>query len=174
MSLSFYDLSVPLFCKYLANLKVLLEKGFTAASEAGMNEADFLNQKLAPDMFPLLKQVQIATDNAKGAAARLTGTEPMKLEDAETTVSELLERIDMVITHLKTFKASDFAEAAQQKVILPYMPDQYQTGKDYLLDFAIPNFMFHLTIAYAIIRAQGVKIGKQDYMGSLNLHPISS
>jgi len=137
-----------------------------------MSEADYLDQKLAPDMFPLLKQIQIATDNAKALPARLTGGDMMKLEDTETTVEALLARIDTVLEHLRTYTKEQFAGAAERQVILGFMPEQYQLGKDYLVDFALPNFFFHCTVAYAIIRAQGVALGKKDFIGELKLHPV--
>ncbi len=173
MHLNYFDVTVPVFIKKLTQIKFLLEKGFADAKEKGMTEEAFLAQSLAPDMFPLKKQVQIATDNAKGAAARLCGLEPLKLEDTETTVAELIARIDTVIAHLQGFKQEQFDGAADVRVTLSYIPGQYQTGKDYLLNFALPNFFFHMSMVYALLRAQGVQIGKTDFLGPLTLHPVS-
>lgn len=103
MNLSYYDVTVPLFKKNLLTTQVLIKKGFEHALSQGMTEADFLNQRLAPDMFPLLKQVQIVTDNAKGTVARFTDSEPLSIEDKETTVAELVARIDTVVAFVDTF-----------------------------------------------------------------------
>ncbi len=173
MNLNYFEMTVPVFIKNLTNVKNLLEIGFTAAKDKGMSEEDFLNQSLAPDMYNLKKQIQIATDNAKGAAARLAGVEPMKLDDSESTVVELTARIDKVISHLSEFKPEQFETAADKKVILGFMPEQYQNGADYLCDFALPNFFFHVSMVYAIIRVQGVSVGKADFIGGLKLHPIA-
>lgn len=173
MEQMYFDLTVTMFTKNLNVLKTLLEKGWEAATAADMSEADYLAQKLSPDMFPLLKQVQIVTDNAKGAVARLTKSEMITLEDTEVTMAELIARIDTVLNHLQTYTPEQFAGAAEEKITLHYMPEQYQLGQDYLLDFVLPNFFFHLTTAYAIIRVQGVEIGKRDFIGSLKLHPLA-
>ncbi len=172
MHISYYDLTVPVFKKNLLIAKALLEKGLAHATETGMSETDFLNLRLAPDMFPLVKQVQIVTDNAKGIVARLTGTDAPKIADEETTVTELMTRIDTVLAFLDTFKPEQFSNAAEQKIVLPYIPDMYQTGTDYFVDFALPNFFFHMSIVYALMRAQGVQLGKMDFLGSLKLQPI--
>ena len=173
MQPTYFDFTVPVFIKNLTNLKTFLERGWVAAREANMSESDFLSQSLAPDMFHLKRQIQIATDSAKGAAARLTGAEPLKIEDTEETVDELLKRIDTVVAYLANFTPEQFADAAKQHVTLPYIPDQYQLGADYVVDFVLPNFFFHVAIAYAIVRAQGVALGKQDFIGGLKLHPVT-
>jgi hypothetical protein len=171
MHFSYFDITVPVFIKNLHTLKALLAKGQAHALLEGMSEADFLAQRLAPDMFPLVKQVQMVTDNAKGIAARLGGVEIPTLSDNEESVAELLARIDTVLAFLETFTPEQFAEAAERKIVLPYIPGQYQRGADYLLDHALPNFFFHMTITYALIRAQGTPLGKMDFIGGLKLHP---
>jgi uncharacterized protein len=173
MHLNYFDVTVPVFIRNLTQVKVILEKGFADAKEKGMSEEAFLNQTLTSDMYGLKKQVQIATDNAKGAAARLAGVEPMKIDDTENTVAEIVARIDAVIAHLREFKAEQFESAADAKVMLSFIPGQYQTGKDYLVNFALPNFFFHVSMVYALVRAQGTSLGKADYIGSLVLHPVS-
>jgi uncharacterized protein len=172
MSVSYYDITVPVFTKNLKNLKAFLEKGATHALEMGVSESDFLDSRLSPDMFPLVKQIQIATDNAKGVVARLTETDPLKIEDVETTLAELYARIDTVIDFLGTFTKEQLDDAASKKVTLAYFAGKYFTGHDYLMEFAIPNFFFHLNMAYAIIRASGVPLGKGDYLGSLTMHDV--
>lgn len=172
MSISYYDVTVPLFIKTLTNLKHFLEKGATLAKENGVLETNYLAMQLAPDMFPLRRQIQIATDNAKGTAARLSGQEPIKIEDRETTLAELTARIDLVIEHLKAYTPEQFADAANVKTSLPYFPGKYFTGHDYVIEYALPNFFFHVTTAYAIIRASGVPLGKADYVGALTMHDV--
>lgn len=168
----YFDVTIPVFIKNLTNVKKFLEHGLTHAKGKGMTETEFLAQSLTPDMYQLKRQVQIATDNAKGAAARLAGVEPLKIEDTEETVAELIARIDQVIAYLEAFTPEQFDTAAERKIVLHFLPDQYQTGADYLTDFALPNFFFHVSMVYALIRAQGAPLGKTDFIGGLNLHPI--
>ena len=172
MNLSYYDVTVPVFKKNLLIVQTLLKKGFEHVESKGMTEADFLNQRLAPDMFPLLKQIQIVTDNAKGAVARFTASEPLSIEDKETTVAELMARIDTVIAFVDTFTPDKFEQSSEQKITISYIPGKYQKASDYLVDFALPNFFFHMAMIYAILRAQGVEIGKMDFLGGLKLHPV--
>ena len=174
MHVSYFDLTVPVFKKNLLITRTLLEKGLAHALEIGMSESVFLEQRLAPDMFPLVKQVQILTDTAKGAVARLTEVEPLSIADTETTVAELTARIDRVVAFLDTVTPEQFSQAADRKVTLPYIPDMYQTGADYFADFVLPNFFFHMSMIYGLIRAQGVSIGKMDFLGSLKLHPLEA
>lgn len=170
--ISYYDVTVPVFIKTLTNLKSILQKGALHAKEQGISEADYLQRQLAPDMFPLVRQIQIATDSAKGVTARLTETTPLVIEDTETTCAELEERIEKVLTYLRTFTLEQFANAAEAKVTLPYFPGKYLEAPDYLVEHALPNFFFHVSIAYAIIRASGAEIGKADYIGGLTLHDV--
>lgn len=173
MHVSYFDVTVPVFKKNLLITKALLQKGLEHAVASDMTEAAFLNQRLAPDMFPLVKQVQIVTDNAKGAVSRLAGVDIPVIADTETTTAELLVRIDTVITYLDTFTPEQFRDAAEQKVTLSYIPGMYQTGTDYLVDFVLPNFFFHQSMIYALLRVQGVTLGKMDFLGSLKLHPVA-
>ncbi len=170
MSLTYYDVTVPLFVKTLENLKHFFEKGAVHAKSEGLAESTYLALQLAPDMFPLSRQIQISTDNAKGAVARLCGVEPLRIEDKETTVAELVARIDTVISHLKTFTPEQLLGAAASTPTLPYFPGKHFKGHDYLIEYALPNFFFHVNMAYAIIRHSGVPLGKVDYVGELTLH----
>ncbi len=172
MHVPYFDITVPVFKKNLLIAKALLEKGFEHAIEVGMTEAAFLEQRLAPDMFPLVKQFQMITDNAKGASSRLAGVDAPVTPDTETSVAGLVARIDTIILYLDTFTPDQFAEAAERKITVPYIPGMYQTGSDYLVDFVLPNFFFHMSIVYALLRAQGVTVGKMDFLGSLKLHKI--
>lgn len=164
-----YTYTVPLFIKLLGGLKNVLLKGQSFAVEHGVQEADLLNDRLAPDMFPLLKQVQVACDNAKGAVARLAGVEAPKHENTEQTFEELLARIDNTIEFVKSVPESAFAGAAERKITLPYFENKYFTGFDYAREYAIPNFIFHVVTAYSIVRKNGVQIGKADFINGLPL-----
>ncbi len=172
--LQIFPITVPLFIKMLGGLKNILEKAEAYTQEHGMSEQSILNDALIADMFPLVRQVQIATDNAKGAVARLTGTEAPKYEDVEQSFAELYERIDKTITHLQTFDESHFSEANDRRITLPYFPGKYMTGEEYVVGHAIPNFHFHVVTAYGIIRKNGVQIGKADYINGLPLKDLES
>jgi hypothetical protein len=125
-----------------------------------------LNDRLAPDMLSLTAQVQIATDHAKGACVRLSGREPLKLEDKETSFTELQARIEKVQEYLKSFSASDIDGSEEKEIMLKLGGGEMRfSGMQYLLHFATPNFYFHVTTAYAILRHNGVPLGKADYFG---------
>ena len=170
MSISYYDVTVPIFKKSLTNLKSFLRKGVEHASENGVTEVQYLDLQLSPDMFPLRRQIQIATDNARGSVARLAGVAPLVLDDTETTLAELEARVDKVVAYLDAVTPEQFTAAATAMVTLPYFPGKHFTGHDYLVEYALPNFFFHVTTAYAIIRSSGVPLGKRDYLGALTLH----
>lgn len=169
-----YTYTVPVFVKLLGGLKNVLAKAEAFAKEQGMSEADFLGDKLALDMFPLSRQVQIACDNAKGAVARLSGGEAPKHEDTEATFAELTKRIDETIAYVQSVPESAFADAAERKVVLPYFPDKYMTGFDYAREYVIPNFLFHVVTAYALIRKNNVPIGKADYVNGLPFRDLEA
>jgi uncharacterized protein len=165
-----YEFSVPVLVKALGGLKNILEK----AQAAGVDESALMADALAPDMFPFVRQVQIACDNAKGAIARLTGTEIPVYEDTEATLAELIARVDKTIAYVQGFTTSDFDAAEARPVTLPYFPGMYMTGYDYLRDYVLPNFFFHVTTSYALIRRHGVAIGKMDYLNGLPLKPLET
>ena len=167
-----YQFTIPVFTKGLKALEALLSKVETISKEKGMDEAALLEQRLAPDMFPFKKQVQIACDNAKGAGARLSGVEVPKHEDNEASFAELRTRIQKTLAFLETVSEESFTGADERQITLAYFPNVYFTGFDYARDYCLPNFFFHLTTAYAILRKEGFEIGKQDYMGTLPLKPI--
>ncbi len=158
-----YTYTIPVFVKSLGGLKIVLTKAEAFAKEKGMSEADMLADRLAPDMFPLIKQVQSSCDNAKGAAARLAGIEAPKFDDTETTFAELESRIDKTVEFLHTLPETAFVDAATRQIVLPYFADKYMTGFDYAREYVLPNFFFHVVAAYAIIRKNGAPIGKADY-----------
>lgn len=165
----YYDITVPVFKKMLQNLDHLLSKGAAYAVEKGISEQTLLDNRLAPDMFPFSRQIQIATDNAKGAVARLCAVEAPVFEDNESTVAELHERIAKTVAFLETITPEQFNGAHDRKVTLKYYQGQHFIGYNYLTEYALPNFFFHLTTAYAILRTMGVGNGKADFTGPLSL-----
>lgn len=169
MSVSLYDLSVPVFIQTLTQLRSILQKGLAHAETRKFDGAVLANSRLFPDMLPLTRQVQIASDAAKGAAARLSGTEPPKYEDNETTLPELIARIDKTLDFLKGFKREQF-EGAQTRTIHIKNPRSEHTfpGLIFLRHWALPNFFFHVTMTYALLREAGVELGKSDYLGKVD------
>ncbi len=167
-----YSYTVPLFTKLLKGLKTVLGKAEKHAKDLNLSEESILSDALAPDMFPLKKQVQIACDNAKGLVSRLTQNENPVHPDSEVTFAELQSRIDTVLEMLELVTAKDFDGAEKLKITLPYFPGKYMMGDEYAIDYALPNFVFHVTTAYAIVRKNGVQIGKSDFMHSLPFKDI--
>lgn len=165
---SFYQTAA----KMLLNISAWLDKGEAHTTERKCDVANLLNARLAPDQFHLTKQIQVACDNAKLSSSRLSGRQAPVNEDSETTVAEIKSRINATVDYLRSFQADDFAGAADKQIVLPFMPDLYLTGEEYFNEFVIPNFYFHLNTAYAILRNNGVNLGKQDYMGSLPMKPL--
>jgi len=159
------DLVVDQFSHGLRNLKTFLLKARTYAEERKFDENNYLGMRLAPDMFPLVKQVQITTDIAKGTAARLSGKTAPVFEDKETTVTELLTRIDRAIEFLQTLGHEDFKNYPSTKASFPWKPGVFLAGQDLYITHAIPNFYFHMTTTYALLRHAGVVIGKGDFLG---------
>lgn len=163
-----YLSTAPVFIKALSGLENCLDK----AVAHGLDEKALLEDRLAPDMFPLVKQVQIACDNAKGVMARLAGIENPKHEDTETTIAELKARIAKTIEFVKSVPESAFAEAHDRKIELQYYPGKYMIGAEYVRDYALQNFFFHVVIAYGLIRKNGVPIGKSDYIFGMPLRDL--
>ena len=161
-----YQASVPVFLRGLKNLSGILAKGAADAAERKIDSSVFLTARLAPDMFPLTRQVQIASDHAKGAAARLAGVEVPKFEDVETSFEDLQQRLTRVIEFIRTFEAGQIDGSEEREISLPIGARTLTLrGQAYLLTFALPNFYFHSTTAYAILRHNGVGIGKRDFIG---------
>ncbi len=165
MSVSVYDITVPVFTTRLKALSSVLAKGEANAVERKIDPTVFLTARLAPDMYALARQVQIATDHAKGAPSRLAGREIPKYEDTEATFGELQARIAKTVGYLESFSAADFEGADTREVTIKLRGnDMSMPGLRYLLHFAMPNFYFHLTTAYDILRQNGVPLGKMDFM----------
>lgn len=162
-----YQASVPAFLQTLTALSAILDKAENQARSEGRDPAELLQARLAPDMFPLTRQVQIATDHAKGAAARLSGRDVPKYEDTETTFADLKARIAKTITFVSSVEVSEI-DGTEEKEITLSIRGQSRTvsGQHYLVNMALPNFYFHATTAYAILRQNGIQIGKADFMGA--------
>ncbi|MEO5928062.1 MAG: DUF1993 domain-containing protein [Patescibacteria group bacterium] len=167
-----YQFTVPVFQKSLKALDGLLVKAEAFVKEKGIEESVLLDDRLAPDMFPFKKQIQIACDNAKGVSARLAGQEVPSHEDTEMTIAELRARIAKTLEFIGTISEDMFADAATRKVTLPYFPGKFMTGFDYAREYALPNFLFHVVTAYAILRKQGAVIGKEDFIGGVPLQDV--
>lgn len=165
-SLSMYQASVPVLQRALRNLREILHKGQAHAQSQGYDPAVLLQSRLYPDMLPLLRQVQIAADTAKFAPARLAGIESMRFDDNETGFDELYARLDRVIEYIGTFSADQIDGSETREVVLPTRSRELRfDGRTYLLGFVQPNLYFHISIAYAILRSNGVPLGKLDYLG---------
>lgn len=167
MFLSMYQASIPVFIRQLTNLSAILKKAEAHAQAKKIDLDVFVNARLAPDMFPLSRQIQIATDGVKGCAARLAGTEVPSYPDTEKTFPELQARIAKTIEFVKTFSANQINGSEERKIILKLRDRETSfLGQPYLLNFVLPNFYFHICMAYAVLRHNGVDIGKMDYLGS--------
>jgi hypothetical protein len=166
MSLSLYAATVPPMRHMLKSLSSLLSKAESHCEARKIDPAALLGARLYPDMFPFTRQIQIASDGAKGAAARLAGVEIPKFEDNETTFAELHARVEKTIAFLDTLTPAQFEGAESRKIELPLRDRTLEfTGADYLFNHANPNFLFHVTTAYALLRHNGVEIGKRDFLG---------
>ena len=168
-----YTVTIPPLVKALTALKGILEKAKAHTDTKKLSWMDFehalLTDKLVFNQFDFKRQVQVACDNAKGAAARLAEVEVPKHEDNEATFADLVARIDKTLEFVRTIKPEQVIGKEGVKVTLPYWKDKHMTGFEYATEYVIPNFYFHITTAYAILRKNGVDIGKDDYMGSLPL-----
>lgn len=167
--MSLYPASVPQFSKMLTNLEAWLDKAEAYAQTKKFDPAVLLGSRLAPDQLPLLRQIQIACDSAKNGSARLAGKQPPSHPDTEQTLEQIRARIKATLAYLATFTAQDFAGAEARKVNVPGR-GKLALGQDHLFEQVLPNFYFHVTTAYAILRHNGVDLGKADYLGALTLH----
>ena len=168
MTVSMYADSVPVFTQMLTALDAILGKAEAHATARHIDADALLQARLSPDMFPLTKQVQIACDFAKGVSARLAGVEVPSDPDTEQTFAELRARIGKTLAFIATLDASKFDGSAQREIVLrPGTPKERRfNGQDYLLHYGLQHFFFHVTTAYALLRHNGVEIGKTDYMGA--------
>jgi uncharacterized protein len=167
MSLNMYQASIPVFVRMLGNLSSILDKGAAFAEAKKIDSTVLITARLAPDMFPLSRQVQIATDMVKGCAARLAGLEVPSYEDNETTFTELQARIAKTVTFLQSINAEQINGSEERTVTLKLRGKEIDfQGQPYLLHFVLPNLYFHITATYAILRHNGVELGKMDFIGN--------
>ncbi|KGM51783.1 hypothetical protein N792_09035 [Lysobacter concretionis Ko07 = DSM 16239] len=168
MTISMHAASVPVFKQMLGSLVSILEKAETYAEERKIDPAVLLQLRLFPDMFPLVRQVQIACDFAKGVTARLADAEVPAYDDTEQTIEQLKVRVERTIAFVDSFDASRFEGAEEREIVTrPGTPKERRfSGQDYLLTYGLPQFFFHVTTAYALLRHSGLGIGKRDYMGA--------
>lgn len=168
MSLSLYDVSIPSLTLGLTNLSAILDKAATHAETKKVDPKALADSRVIADMFPLKRQVQIACDTAKAAAARLAGVDIPKHEDAESTFEELKERIAKTIAFVESVKADQVNASEAREIVLQFPRITLKfTGSDYVTKYVLPNFYFHVTTAYAILRKNGVDLGKGDYLGKI-------
>jgi hypothetical protein len=162
-----YDLTVPQLTKVLKNIDSWLAAATSHAEKKKFDVNNLMKARLAPDQYALDRQVQSACDNAKFIAGRLAGKDYPAHPDTETTIEQLRARTAAVIGYLEGFKPDDFAGAEDRKISLPWMEGRWFRGDVYFAQFALPNFYFHVTTAYAILRHNGVEIGKRDFLGNV-------
>ncbi len=165
----YYEMTIPLFTKSLQNLDGLLTKAEAFAKEKEIPESEIFEARLAPDMFPFIKQIRMVSDNAKGVSARMAGVVPPAFADDEATFPELHARIAKTLEFLKTLSPEQFKEARERIVELPYFREKHFIGHEYLMHYGLPNFYFHFVTIYAILRMKGLPLGKMDYIGFLPL-----
>jgi uncharacterized protein len=168
MPLSIYDASIPVFTRGLGIVTALLDKGAAHAATQGVALSSYVEARLAPDMLTLAGQIQRASDTAKFSAARLTGTEAPGFPDDETDFDQLRARCAKTIAYLEGFSADQFEGSGQRTINFGGSNKWSMPGERYLLVFALPNFFFHVTTAYDILRHLGVPVGKRDYLGSFD------
>ena len=168
MSISMYDFSIPVLTRGLTNLSAILDKAAAHATTKKFDSAVLASSRLFPDMYPLLRQVQIACDTAKGAAARLAGIEVPRHEDTEVTLAELKARIAKTLDVVKSVTAAQLKDAESRAIEIKFPNGSWKfTGIGYLTDFVLPNFYFHVSMVYALLRNNGVEVGKGDYLGAI-------
>lgn len=166
MTISMYQASVPVYLQFLNSISALLDKGAAFAESRKIDPAVLLQTRLYPDMLPLMRQVQIFTDQATRGVSRLAGVEPASFPDTETGFDELKARIQKAIAHVQGFKAEQIDGSEDREVVLKTpRGDLKFSGQQFLLNFSMPNFFFHATMVHAILRHVGVEVGKMDFMG---------
>jgi len=168
MTFSMHSASAPIFARMLGNMLVWLDKAQAHAEARKFDTANYLGLRLAPDMLPLVKQVQIASDSAKGCMGRLAGSELPKWDDTEASLDELRARIRKTLDYVNSFASAQIDGSEAREITIPRRsgdPLKF-TGEAFLKHYAMPNFYFHSTMLYALLRQAGVELGKGDYLGS--------
>lgn len=171
--MSLYEASIPQFTKILASVSHMLDQAEASATERKFDVGVLLEARLAPDQWPLTRQIQAACDTAKLAGSRLAAQDAPKHEDGPATITELRQRIEEVRSYLTSLDKGDFAGAADRRLSPGFLRGATISGHEYLHGFALPNFYFHVTTAYAILRHNGVTLGKQAFIGSLDIQPAA-
>jgi hypothetical protein len=168
MPISMYDFSIPVLTGGLTNLSAILDKAAAQAATKKFDSAVLAQARLFPDMYPLARQVQIACDTAKGAAARLAGIDVPKHEDTEVTLAELKARIAKTLDFLKSVTAAQLKDTESRAIEIKFTNGSWKfSGIAYLTEFVLPNFYFHVSMAYALLRKNGIEIGKSDFLGAI-------
>lgn len=162
-----YDLTVNEFTKMLNNMSAILDKATQFAEAKKFDPTVLVESRLAPDQFNFARQIQILCDTAKKCASQLTGKEAPVQADNEKTMPELKARLASVVAYLATFTPKDYMEAGSKTITQPRWEGKTLTGSEFVVHHAVPNFYFHLTTAYAILRHNGVDVGKRDYLGAM-------
>jgi hypothetical protein len=165
--MSLYETTVPQFKKMLTSLDRWLQAAVAYAETKKFDPNTLVVARLAPDQFPLGRQVQAACDQAKFGVARVTGKEPPKHADTEQTIDELRTRIRTMLEYLDTFSPADFAGKEDALIVLPFADNKKMLGRKFITEITYPNFYFHVTTAYAILRHNGVNLGKKDFLGPM-------
>ncbi|MGE5186295.1 MAG: DUF1993 domain-containing protein [Acidobacteriota bacterium] len=153
--------------KLLGHVNTWLDRAAAHAAAKKFDVNTLLQTRLAPDMFPLVRQIQTVCDQVKFAAARVAGKEPPSHPDTETTVDDLRKRIATVLAYVDSFTEEDFTGAENRKISLPRWEGKAMTARDYFIESVQPNFFFHLTMTYALLRHNGIDLGKRDYLGAM-------
>ena len=168
MSISMYDVSIPVLTLSLTNLSAILDKAASHEEAKKVDPKVIPQARLIADMLPLSAQIQIACDTAKGAAARLAGVDAPKHADTEATLAELKARVAKTLDFIKTIKPEQLNGAESREIVLQFPQTTLKfTGINYLTNFVLPNFFFHVTTAYALLRKNGVDLGKRDFLGPI-------
>ena len=168
MSISMYDLLIPVLTRGLTTMSAVLDKAAAHAAAKKFDSAVLAQARLFPDMYPLVRQVQIACDTAKGAAARLGGIEVPRHEDTEATFAELKARIAKTLDIVQSVSAAQLKDAESRAIEIKFPNGSWKfTGIGYLTDFVLPNFYFHVSMVYALLRKNGIEIGKSDFLGDI-------
>lgn len=163
--MNIYELSVPQFVRILTQVNHWLDKAQAHAAQKKFNPENLLGARLAPDQFHFTRQIQILSDHIKNGAARLAGAEAPKFEDKEATLDELRARVAKALEYVKTLAPEQFQGAEERKITVPFVQGKYLLGAEYLTQYALPNIYFHAATAYAILRHNGIELGKQDFLG---------
>jgi hypothetical protein len=166
MSFTVYDAAIPTMIRALSGLSKILDKAVAQAKAQDIPLESLLDARLAPDMIPFKGQIQLASDAAKGGASRLANATAPSMPDTETTFPELHARLTKTIAYLESFDPKAFDGAESREIVMKFPSGEMKfTGRDFLAGFALPNFFFHITTAYALLRHKGITIGKMDFLG---------